>query len=81
MMRNRFFSVALIFLGLTGLMVSLLGEITPLGDYKNLPPQSWDRFDPQLVVATPDFNSLKKHAQLLLTEQQSNRATKDVASV
>jgi hypothetical protein len=58
----------LIFLGVIGLLVSLLGEITVLGKYKSLPPNSWENFDQQLMIATPDLISLENRANSFINQ-------------
>lgn len=58
-------SVGLIVLGAAGLLVSLLGEVTSLGQYQNSPPRSWEQFDKQLVLETPDLGTLLKRSNAL----------------
>lgn len=70
MLGNKYlvFPDSLIALGLIGLLISLLGEITTLGQYKNLPPRTWEKFDQQLVIETPDFISLRKKSNSLASQ-------------
>jgi hypothetical protein len=43
--------------------ISLVGHLTGMGHYTNLPPRSWERFDPALAFSTPDLESLFRAAQ------------------
>jgi len=45
------------------LAVSLIGDRTVAGRYVNLPPRSWEHFDPTLASRTPDLESLYRAAQ------------------
>ena len=45
------------------LAVSIFGDWTVAGRYVNLPPRSWERFDPSLAFRTPDLESLYRAAQ------------------
>ena len=56
-MLKKVLSSSLLILGVLGLSVSLLGEFTSLGDYKSSEPRNWEKFDPQLVIETPDLDS------------------------
>lgn len=78
MLGNKYWlsSHSLIFLGLTGLLVSLLGEVTTLGQYKSLSPRTWEQFDQQLVIETPDFVSLQKKLNFLINQSTSQPSTK-----
>jgi len=53
----------LILAGAFFLAVSLVGDRTGAGRYVNLPPRSWERFDPALASGTPDLESLYRAAQ------------------
>jgi hypothetical protein len=55
--------VVLCLLGALLLGVSLAGVLTGAGRYVNLPPRSWERFDPALASLTPDLESLYRAAQ------------------
>ncbi len=43
--------------------ISLLGELTALGDYDNREPRSWETFDRALVARTPTYESLIAEAE------------------
>jgi len=73
-MLNKIFAGGLFVLGLTGLFVSMLGEMTTLGDYKSVPPRSWEQFDLQLVKETLDLASLQNKLHFL-TNQPTNQPT------
>ena len=68
----RIVSISLMVLGVLGLSVTFLGEITALGDYKSSPPRSWEKFDPQLVLETPSLVSLQNKIDSL-TNQPTNQ--------
>lgn len=53
----------LILAGAFLLAVSLVGDLTDAGRYVNMPPRSWERFDPDLASRTPDLESLYRAAQ------------------
>ncbi len=55
--------IVLLALGACLLALSLLGRWTRMGRYESFPPRSWERFDPALVKATPDLESLYRAAQ------------------
>jgi hypothetical protein len=57
----------LILAGAFLLAVSLVGDLTDAGRYVNLPPRSWERFDPALASRTPDLESLYLAAQARAT--------------
>lgn len=65
--KYQLFSGSLIFLGLLGLLVSLLGEVTTLGEYKSLPPSTWEKFDQELVIETPNLILLEEKISSSLT--------------
>jgi hypothetical protein len=56
--------IVLLALGACLLAISFLGRWTALGRYESLPPRSWERFDPALVKATPDLESLYRAARV-----------------
>ncbi|MBP2688686.1 MAG: hypothetical protein H6Q83_873 [Deltaproteobacteria bacterium] len=60
---RRTAGLALILAGAFLLVVSLVGDRTDAGRYVNLPPRSWERFDPVLASRTPDLESLYRAAQ------------------
>ena len=72
-MLKKVLSSGLLILGVFGLSVSLLGEFTSLGDYKSSEPRNWEKFDPQLVIETPNLDSLHKKVNSLI-KQSSNQA-------
>ena len=74
-MLKKVLSSSLLILGVLGLSVSLLGEFTSLGDYKSSEPRNWEKFDPQLVIETPDLDSLHRKVNSLI-KQSSNQAIK-----
>ena len=55
--------MVLVFTGAILLAVSVVGDRTGAGRYVNLPPRSWERFDPALASRTPDLESLYRAAQ------------------
>ena len=65
--KYQLFSGSLIFLGLLGLLVSLLGEVTTLGEYKSLSPSTWEKFDQELVIETPNLILLEEKISSSLT--------------
>ena len=70
----RAFSFSLILLGLLGLLLSILGEVTKLGEYQSFPQREWEQFDPNSVTELPNIVAMKnKIDQSLpqsLTEQE-----------
>lgn len=70
-MLKNLFSGGFIIFGVLGLVVSLLGEVTSLGNYASLPPQSWEKFDSQLVSETPDLILLTDKLSALLQSSQN----------
>lgn len=55
--------LVLVLAGAFLLAVSLVGDRTGAGRYVNLPPRSWERYDPALASGTPDLESLYRAAQ------------------
>jgi len=77
-MLRKVLSNSLLVLGAFGLVISLLGEFTSLGKYESALPRSWEQFDPQLVIETPDLASLHRKVNALTnkpTNQQTNKLT------
>jgi hypothetical protein len=60
---RRTAGLVLVLAGAILLAVSLTGDLTVAGRYVNLPPRSWERFDPALASRTPDLESLYRAAQ------------------
>lgn len=60
---RRTAGLVLVLSGAFLLAVSLFGYRTDAGRYVNLPPRSWERFDPALAPRTPDLESLYREAQ------------------
>jgi hypothetical protein len=60
---RRTAGLVLVLAGALLLAVSLVGDRTEAGRYVNLPPRSWERFDPALASRTPDLESLYRAAQ------------------
>jgi hypothetical protein len=56
--RKSVFGVVLSILGLLLLLVTLLGDSTSLGNYESRGPRKWEKFDPELVARTPDYDAL-----------------------
>jgi len=71
--QQKVIASSLILLGLVGLLLSLLGEMTSLGDYKSFAPREWEEFNPELVVETPDLVSLQQKAHFLVNQSQSRK--------
>lgn len=55
--------VVLVVVGCGLLALSALGTWTFLGEYRNFPARSWERFDPSLAASTPDLEALYGAAQ------------------
>ena len=60
---RRTAGLVLVLAGAFFLAVSLVGDRTDAGRYVNLPPRSWERFDPTLASGTPDLESLYRAAR------------------
>jgi hypothetical protein len=60
---RRAAGLLLILAGAFLLAVSLIGDRTAAGRYVNLPPRSWERFDPAIASRTPGLESLYREAQ------------------
>jgi hypothetical protein len=60
---RRTAGLVLVLAGAFLLAVSLVGDRTGAGRYVNLPPRSWERYDPALASGTPDLESLYRAAQ------------------
>lgn len=72
-MFTKSISNGLFIAGLIGLIISILGETTTLGNYKSSGPRSWEKFDTKLVNKTPDFLSLQKETRLLTNHTTSEQ--------
>jgi hypothetical protein len=55
--------ILLIVLGVSLLGLAVAGRWTSMGRYTNIPPRTWERFDPALADSTPDLESLYRAAQ------------------
>jgi len=60
---RRTAGLVLVLAGAILLAVSLAGDLTVAGRYVNLPPRSWERFDPALASRTSDLESMYQAAQ------------------
>lgn len=64
----RVFPFSLILLGLLGLLLSILGEVTKLGEYPSFPQREWEQFDPDSVTELPNIVAMKNKIDQSLTQ-------------
>ena len=60
--------LSLIGLGLILLIISLLGQWTQIGSYKNTPPRPWESFNEELLRQITNFDSLFNEAEKKTTK-------------
>lgn len=65
--KYQLLSISFIILGAVTLALSLLGDMSPLGDYKSFPPRAWEKFDKKLAAETSTIALLKSKIDASLT--------------